>query len=226
MGSLTSKAFIDPNDLLGNDASISEGDWWWGMIEVLSLMLVYGVILFKASNMLAEGSELLLLVPSISGIVGSVVLPILGAVPDGAIMLFSGMGPDAQENLAVGVGALAGSTVMLLTIPWAGAIWYGRVPVNPYSGLAVYGKEERRATTTYKAQGVSPDGTIRTNAYIVVATSVCYLVIQGPAFQFARDTDDSDDEHVYSVERWFALIGLLLAVGGFCGCARPSPAPY
>ena len=29
------------------------------------------------------GSELLLLVPSLAGIVGSVVLPILGAVPDG-----------------------------------------------------------------------------------------------------------------------------------------------
>ena len=48
---------------------------------------------------------------------GSVVLPVLGAVPDGAIMLFSGLGSveEAQENLAVGVGALAGSTIMLLT---------------------------------------------------------------------------------------------------------------
>ena len=45
------------------------------------------------------------------------VLPVLGAVPDGAIILFSGMGPDAQQQLSVGVGALAGSTVMLMTIP-------------------------------------------------------------------------------------------------------------
>ncbi len=35
----------------------------------------------------------------LAGIVGSVVLPILGAVPDGAIVLFSGLGPDAQSQV-------------------------------------------------------------------------------------------------------------------------------
>ena len=35
----------------------------------------------------------------------------------GALMLFSGLGPDAQSQLSVGVGALAGSTIMLLTVP-------------------------------------------------------------------------------------------------------------
>ena len=54
------------------------------------------MVLFKASNLIADGSELLLLIPSIAPIVGSVVLPILGAVPDGAIVLFSGMGPIAE----------------------------------------------------------------------------------------------------------------------------------
>lgn len=33
--------------------------------------------------MIGEGSELLLLVPSMAGLVGGVVLPLLGAVPDG-----------------------------------------------------------------------------------------------------------------------------------------------
>jgi hypothetical protein len=36
-----------------------------------------------------------------AGIVGSVVLPILGAVPDGMLILFSGIGDDAQNQLAV-----------------------------------------------------------------------------------------------------------------------------
>jgi hypothetical protein len=90
---------------------------------VLFLLAVYGFILFKASNLISDGSELLLLVPSLkgvraprarlrvspfffcharshlAGIVGSVVLPILGAVPDGAIVLFSGLGPDAQSQV-------------------------------------------------------------------------------------------------------------------------------
>ena len=34
-------------------------------------------------------------------------------------MFFSGLGPDAQSQLSVGVGALAGSTIMLLTVPLA-----------------------------------------------------------------------------------------------------------
>ena len=53
-----------------------------------------------------------------AGLVGGVVLPLLGAVPDGAIILFSGLGDyeTAQETLSVGVGALAGSTIMLLTV--------------------------------------------------------------------------------------------------------------
>ena len=88
-----------------------------GNTGLLWLFVSYGYVLFWASNQISEGSDLLLLVPSLAGIVGSCVLPVLGAVPDGAIMLFSGLGSveEAQENLAVGVGALAGSTIMLLT---------------------------------------------------------------------------------------------------------------
>ena len=99
MGDILSAYFIEPKHL-------PEG--FGGSVQVLSLGVVYGYILFTGSNLISEGSELLLLIPSIAGIVGSVVLPILGAVPDGAIVLFSGMGPNAQEEVSVGVGALAG----------------------------------------------------------------------------------------------------------------------
>jgi hypothetical protein len=37
-----------------------------------------GYVLFVASNMISDGSELLLLIPSIAGLVGSCVLPVLG----------------------------------------------------------------------------------------------------------------------------------------------------
>lgn len=66
------------------DAPFSSADWAWGLIQVLSLAGAYGYVLYLASQMLSDGSELLLLVPSIAGVVGSIVLPILGAVPDGA----------------------------------------------------------------------------------------------------------------------------------------------
>lgn len=100
-----SELFADPTTLHGGA----------GMLQIIILLCAYGYVLMQASHMVSDGSELLLLVPAYSGIVGSVVLPILGAVPDGAIILFSGLGPDAQEKLRVGIGALAGSTILLLT---------------------------------------------------------------------------------------------------------------
>ena len=121
MGEALSRLFIAPS-ALPNDG--------FGLVQLLFLMGVYSYVLFHGSNMIAEGSELLLLIPSLAGIVGSVVLPVLGAVPDGAIVLFSGLGPDAQKQISVGVGALAGSTIMLLTIPWALAVFAGRVSLD------------------------------------------------------------------------------------------------
>ena len=53
-----------------------------------------------------------------NSLIGPTILPVLGAVPDAAIVFFSGMGSNAQTQLDTGMGALAGSTVMLLTIPW------------------------------------------------------------------------------------------------------------
>jgi Ca2+/Na+ antiporter len=80
---------------------------------------------------------MLLLVPAFKYVVGSVVLPVLGAVPDGAIIAFSGAGKHPQHEVAVGVGALAGSTIMLLTMPWFLAILGGRVSI--YDGKPRYG---------------------------------------------------------------------------------------
>lgn len=45
----------------------------YGLFQLLSLGLVYGYILFNASNLISDGSELLLLVPSVAGLVGSLV---------------------------------------------------------------------------------------------------------------------------------------------------------
>ena len=93
------------------------------------------------------GSEKLLFLPGWKGLVGTVVLPILGAVPDGAIVLFSGMGPNAQTELTVGVGALAGSTVMLLTLPWFLSILGGRVDMEVPGGQMYVVAPKARADT-------------------------------------------------------------------------------
>ena len=54
-------------------------------IQLLFLFGVYSFILFKGANLISDGSELLLLIPRWAGLIGSIVLPFLGAVPDAAI---------------------------------------------------------------------------------------------------------------------------------------------
>ena len=166
-----------------------------GLIQVLFLLGAYFALLSWSSEMISDGSELLLLVPSIKGIIGSVVLPILGAVPDGAMVLFSCLGDNAVEQINVGVGALAGSTIMLLTLPWFLSIMAGRV--NLQNGQPNYKSKKRldvnalvgpsagrlRWASAHLFQtGVTAKDVVQTNGKIMMATSLVYLIIQIPAF--------------------------------------------
>lgn len=74
---------------------------------------------------------------------------------DSAIIFFSGMGPNAQEELSVGVGALAGSTIFLLTIPWSMCIAGGRVHIDPVSALALYKCVAEHTNTLLQWHGVA-----------------------------------------------------------------------
>ncbi|GLE07933.1 hypothetical protein PINS_up018762 [Pythium insidiosum] len=215
-----SSFFIDPKDL---------PETGYGLGQVLFLGAVYGYVLFNASNLISDGSELLLLVPSMAGIVGSVVLPVLGAVPDGAIVLFSGMGPDAQEQVSVGVGALAGSTIMLLTIPWALSVFAGRVNLNekgqgnyirPRNAPEGWAKLTPPGNMNLWSTGVVVFDEIRSNARTMIATSLIYLILQIPALQYTGTVDrDATADHsvVAAAERPFAFVAFLVSMAAFVG---------
>jgi len=204
------------SDLFVAPANLPKGVY--GDIQLIFLLLVYGFILSKSSALISDGSELLLLIPAIAGMVGSIVLPVLGAVPDGAIVLFSGMGPDAQNQIGVGVGALAGSTIMLLTIPWALCIFKGRVDI--VAGAANY-KAKTRLSEANKWSisncGITPRPSIAFNAKIMIATAVSYVFIQGSAFFSKCDLVNHPEECKSSGEHWWALISLLTCIGFFIG---------
>merc|ERR1719329_579321 len=118
--------------------------------QLFFVFCAYGYVLFVSANMIGDGAELLLLVPEYAGMVGSIVLPILGAIPDGMMVLFSGVGPleVAQENVAVGVGALAGSTIMLLTLPWVLSVYAGQVDMDSNGNLVGYKQKAGKRNTT------------------------------------------------------------------------------
>lgn len=177
------------------------------------LLFSYGYVLYYASNLISEGSDLLLLVPSLAGLVGGVVLPLLGAVPDGAIMLFSGLGDveKAQETLSVGVGALAGSTIMLLTVPWGLSVYYGRVDFSGPDMLPNYKGnpklKEAGLCDSMSTTGVSLTREIHHGAKMMMVTTIPYFIIQVPAFFLTGDR-----ETVSEGEHYWAMAGFILCM--------------
>jgi hypothetical protein len=185
-----------------------------GLTGLVWLFLSYGYVLYQASNLISEGSELLLLVPSMAGLVGGVVLPLLGAVPDGAIILFSGLGDKetAQETLSVGVGALAGSTIMLLTIPFALSVYGGRVDILPDGQTNYFGKPKLTAKTfvdDLSQSGVTITEAVRHGGVFMALTTLPYFLIQGPAMFL-----HGKQEEVAAGEHWWSLAGLVLCLVG------------
>ena len=187
-----------------------------GLTGLLWLFLTYGYVLFYSSNLIAEGSDLLLLIPSMAGLVGGVVLPILGAVPDGAIILFSGLGDieQAQETLSVGVGALAGSIIMLLTVPWALSVMSGRVDINADGTLNYMGKPklspDQDMRQTLFMSGVALNKEVQHGGIIMVMTTIPYFLIQVPALFLHGPA-----EEVAEGEKYWALGGLIICLIGF-----------
>ena len=188
------------------------------MIQTLFIGACYAYILFFASNQISEGSEKLLLIPSWRSVVGTVVLPILGAVPDGAIVLFSGLGDDAQNQIAVGVGALAGSTIMLLTIPWFLTIYAGRVGMNG-SKCDYTQRPKCPASTSLTGAlfrtAVQVKDDVRENANYMLGTGVSYLFLQLVLFFDTKGshgmTDKDDEDHLdnlKSAQRYVAVATL------------------
>ncbi len=104
----------------------------------LILILIYGAILGIAAKMISDGAEMLLDLNLPPAIVGGVVLPVMGAVPDSVMILFSGIGDpkEAQQQISVGMGTLAGSTILLLTIAWGVSLIVGRTDIvrDRYTG--------------------------------------------------------------------------------------------
>jgi len=188
-------------------------------LQLFFSFFVYGYVLFKSADMIGDGAELLLLVPGYADIVGSVVLPILGAIPDGMMVLFSGIGPlaIAQENVAVGVGALAGSTIMLLTLPWILSIYAGLVDTNSTGAVVGYKQKKGKKFTGGTMTGAIEfqDGVTK-NSILMFLTSLSYFVIQIPAYFVDNQKTKAEEGAGYlkevikesKFENFYALLGL------------------
>lgn len=146
------------------------------------------------SQVIGDGSEMLMLLYG-PGIVGGLVIPILGAIPDCAVILISGMGEgtteEVQNQLSVGVGTLVGSTVMLLTIPWGIGVFLGRRDYDEVTDAAAHTPERKpkHTHTSLWTNCVTTLPEIPSTSRIMILSLIGYLIIQLPSFEFATDKD-------------------------------------
>ncbi|CAM6118451.1 unnamed protein product [Calypogeia fissa] len=148
----------------------------------LFLLMVYVYILLKGAEFLSSGSELLLTVLD-PGLIGGLLLPILGAVPDSFLILMSGLsasGAEAQSEVLVGMGLLAGSNIMSLTVLWGGSLILGRCDLVDRNGKLVAKDKTLTKGWSLTGTGVTTDQQTRVASWIMIATVLPYLVAQAP----------------------------------------------
>lgn len=125
--------------------------------------------------------------------------------------------------VSVGVGALAGSTIMLLTIPWFLSIVAGRVDMIRDSSGKLEPNYKKSSPTASKLQdarlsstdalfktGVSLSKEANEGAKIMLISAMAYLIIQGPAFTQLNNINAATNEKIY------AIVGLVVCVILFC----------
>ncbi|XP_058211122.1 sodium/calcium exchanger NCL-like [Rhododendron vialii] len=144
----------------------------------LFLILAYGYLMYLGATYLSSGSEMLLEILG-PGIIGGLFLPILGALPDAMLILVSGLSGStvtAQSQVSVGMGLLAGSTVMLLTVIWGTCVVVGKCDLQ--DSLAIDGKDTVGFSLT--GSGVSTDIWTSYAARIMAVSVVPFLIVQLP----------------------------------------------
>jgi Ca2+/Na+ antiporter len=174
-------------------------------------MAFYGFILSFGAKLIGDGSELLLEIMD-PGIIGGLVLPVLGAVPDSMMVLASGIAGsrcDAETQLQIGMGTLAGSTIMLNTIIWGVSVILGRCDIQHGEARDRVCSYPLFSRDAWLRSGVTVDHDTLWNARIMVTVTLSYFIVQGVAFAYLSDPDGTTAQ---DTEHWFALAAFIVAV--------------
>ncbi|KIY91568.1 hypothetical protein MNEG_16396, partial [Monoraphidium neglectum] len=138
--------------------------------------------------MIGDGGEWLMELKLAPSVIGGLVLPIIGALPDALIIINSGLHESrsaAREEISVGMGTLAGSTVMLLTIVWGGSVLLGRCDLDDVTG-AQRDRTRTRPWFDLVNTGVSTDAATPRSAWAMLAAAGLFVVVQASAFAVPR----------------------------------------
>ncbi|XP_061348954.1 sodium/calcium exchanger NCL1-like [Gastrolobium bilobum] len=176
--------------LKGNDESFEEHcEQMYGFLPCTNnifghffLILVYEYLLFHGESYLAEGGEQIFKILG-PGIFGASAFHILGALPESLILLVSGLLGNreiAQEYAYTGVGLLAGSSILLLTVVWGSCVITGS---QEFDGSNLAHKSLKALLT---GCGITTDLETSYTARIMVFSVIPLTIMQIPnLFQFS-----------------------------------------
>ncbi|CAI9783707.1 unnamed protein product [Fraxinus pennsylvanica] len=143
----------------------------WGL---LFLIVIYEILLSMGERYVANGSEQFFEIIGPGGIFGASLFQFLGAIPQIIIVLvsaLSGTTEAAQQQATLGMGLVAGSTVMLLTLVWGLCVLVGSYDLSEAT-------DNTGNQKTLKGIGIVTDVQTCYTARIMVVTLVPLIVLQ------------------------------------------------
>ncbi|KAI3466717.1 hypothetical protein Pfo_023380 [Paulownia fortunei] len=146
----------------------------WGL---LFLIVVYEILLSIGGQYVANGSNLFFQIIG-PGVFGASLFQFLGTIPQIVLVLvssLSGSTTAAQQRATMGMGLVAGTTVMLLTLIWGSSVVLGSYDLSQAIATDNSGSQTK---TTLKGYGVITDVETSYTARIVLITLVPFLILQ------------------------------------------------
>nr|XP_011460767.1 PREDICTED: uncharacterized protein LOC105350439 [Fragaria vesca subsp. vesca] len=168
------------------------------------LMVVYEYLLFHGESYLAAGGEQIFKILG-PGVFGASAFHVLGALPESLLLLASGFFNTkeiAEDYVYTGVGLLAGTSILLLTVLWGTCVIVGRqhfTSCNDANSSTAFSWERILALLTNC--GITIDMETSVLARIMIFSVIPFLIMQIPNIF-----------HSSSAENIFILIALSVSI--------------
>ncbi|KAL0306557.1 UNVERIFIED_CONTAM: Sodium/calcium exchanger NCL2 [Sesamum radiatum] len=182
----------------------------WGHVF---LIVVYEYLLFHGESYVASGGERIFKILG-PGVFGACAFQLIGSLPESLILLASGLLNSkevAQECVLTGVGLLAGSSILLLTLLWGTCVILGTQDFSDYLQSDAASSSdcpkqknplERLFLSLWPGYGLVTDSWTGYTARIMLVSVIPFTIIQFPRlFRLSL-----------SWERVFVVIALLVSV--------------
>ncbi|BFG29106.1 hypothetical protein CerSpe_153800 [Prunus speciosa] len=151
------------------------------------LMVVYEFLLFHGESYLAAGGEQIFQILG-PGVFGASAFHVLGALPESLLLLASGFFNSkdiAEEYVYTGVGLLAGTSILLLTILWGTCVIVSSQDFpNKLSSKASTDSNSspplswKRLPASLTGCGITTDGETSCLARIMICSGAPFLIMQ------------------------------------------------